>query len=255
MVQVPQASNEQKQEKKQRPGLGGPALIRLLARLTDTAAVDPRVALSDRLSQWLGWADAITLSTVLTSAVPAAKPAGRADDALDVRRECEDLRNGLLAAINNDGKKPAGREPDRRLRAQPAIQRVEIDYPVHGQRYVSLQQTMESDIGRLRGRLRSMLAGRSPEMTRLAMLDALMERTLAPRERSLLATLPGMLEKHFARLRQNSGRDESDAWLATFRQDMRSVLRAELEVRLQPIEGLLCALLQPEQQAEQKATQ
>jgi hypothetical protein len=254
MAQVPQASTEDKRKDK-RPSLNGPALVRLLARLTGTAAVDPRVALSDRLSQWLGWADAITLSTVLTSAPPAAKTADYAEDARNkCERECEQLRASLLAAINNDGKKPAGREPDRRLRAQPAVQRVEIDYPVHGQRYVSLQQTMESDIGRLRNRLRGMLAGRSPEMTRLAMVDALMERTLAPRERSLLATLPGMLEKHFARLRQGGEQDESDAWLMTFRQDMRSVLRAELEVRLQPIEGLLSALLQPEQQAEQKST-
>ena len=31
-------------------------------------------------------------------------------------------------------------------------------------------------------------------------------------------------------------------WLDTFREDMRSVLQAELDLRLQPIEGLLCAL-------------
>ena len=31
-------------------------------------------------------------------------------------------------------------------------------------------------------------------------------------------------------------------WLTTFRKDMRSVLLAELDIRLQPIEGLLAAL-------------
>jgi hypothetical protein len=32
------------------------------------------------------------------------------------------------------------------------------------------------------------------------------------------------------------------AWLDVFRKDMRSVLLAELDVRLQPVEGLLAAL-------------
>ena len=32
------------------------------------------------------------------------------------------------------------------------------------------------------------------------------------------------------------------AWLNLFRQDMQSVLLAELEIRLQPVEGLLAAL-------------
>ncbi|KAE8755722.1 DUF3348 family protein, partial [Paraburkholderia madseniana] len=31
-------------------------------------------------------------------------------------------------------------------------------------------------------------------------------------------------------------------WLNTFRKDMQSVLLAELDVRLQPVEGLLAAL-------------
>ena len=35
------------------------------------------------------------------------------------------------------------------------------------------------------------------------------------------------------------GRNE---WLETFRKDMRSVLLAELDVRLQPVEGLLATL-------------
>ncbi|MBN3806694.1 DUF3348 domain-containing protein, partial [Paraburkholderia sp. Ac-20336] len=33
-----------------------------------------------------------------------------------------------------------------------------------------------------------------------------------------------------------------DAWLDVFRKDMQSVLLAELDVRFQPVEGLLAAL-------------
>ncbi len=32
------------------------------------------------------------------------------------------------------------------------------------------------------------------------------------------------------------------AWLAVFQNDMQSVLRAELDIRFQPVEGLLAAL-------------
>ncbi|NYT67102.1 uncharacterized protein DUF3348 [Pusillimonas noertemannii] len=47
-----------------------------------------------------------------------------------------------------------------------------------------------------------------------------------------------------AQLRQAAKKPdlEPGPWLDTFREDMRSVLLAELDLRLQPIEGLLCAL-------------
>src|SRR5437868_5770758 len=73
--------------------------------------------------------------------------------------------------------------------------------------------------------------------------------------RSLLGAVPGLLEGHFARLRQaeqaalaapqatgESTALTPGAWLNVFRKDMRSVLLAELDIRLQPVEGLLAAL-------------
>ena len=143
------------------------------------------------------------------------------------------------------------------------------DYAVFRQRYLAQQQSMETAVGNLRGRLRGMLATRTPAMARLAVVDAVMERALGERERNLLGTLPGLLAGHFERLRDASqkaalvdgadhvdhvdqaatARDAAsaapaapDAWLDVFRKDMQSVLLAELEVRLQPVEGLLAAL-------------
>jgi len=84
---------------------------------------------------------------------------------------------------------------------------------------------------------------------------------LSERERNLLASLPVLLAAHFERLREASQKAAAaagdgdhtdpaskaaavapDAWLDVFRKDMQSVLLAELEVRLQPVEGLLAAL-------------
>jgi hypothetical protein len=104
---------------------------------------------------------------------------------------------------------------------------------------------METSVGNLRSRLRGMVAARNGEMTRLAVVDAIMDRALLPKERTLLGAIPKLLQGHFERLRLAEEAQEPatpGAWLDVFRKDMRSVLLAELDVRLQPVEGLLAAL-------------
>ncbi|MBN3743226.1 DUF3348 family protein, partial [Burkholderia sp. Tr-20355] len=126
----------------------------------------------------------------------------------------------------------------------------------------------------LRGRLRVALAARSSGMARLATLDTIMERVLGARERSLLSAVPALLGTRFARLRDAERQALADAesaaaaaadpagsaddgaaagttavaaivpgtWLDTFRDEMQSILLAELEVRFQTVDGLLAAL-------------
>lgn len=114
---------------------------------------------------------------------------------------------------------------------------------------------METRVGNLRRRLRAALASRSPAMNRLAMVDAAMERALGAREQQLLSSAPVALRGHFERVRkaeadqlaqtqaQSSRPDvDSGAWLNVFRKDMQCVLLAELELRFQPVQGLLAAL-------------
>jgi len=151
------------------------------------------------------------------------------------------------------------------------------DFAPYRQRYIARQQAMEAGIGPLRGRLRAVLAAKSPELARLASVDAVMEQALDPQEQRLLATVPSLLEKYFKRLRQGHlatlahETDETDqaaqavmgdtpapegpskpssspiqaqpaAWLDAFGKDMQGVLLAELDIRFQPVEGLLDAL-------------
>ncbi|HEB3529871.1 TPA: DUF3348 family protein, partial [Burkholderia cenocepacia] len=150
------------------------------------------------------------------------------------------------------------------------------DFADFRQRYLTLQQDMETAIGQLRGRLRVALAARSSGMARLAALDTIMERVLGARERSLLSAIPALLGTRFARLRDaerqalaeaeaaaaavpdadaSAAADEGaaadtptvaaivpGAWLDTFRDEMHSILLAELEVRFQTVDGLLAAL-------------
>jgi hypothetical protein len=245
----------------QRTALSGPTLIRVLARLTDHDVTESSQSLSDRLSQWLGWTDAIGLSTALSGHLPGGHPSavsvgapanGHAEEA-----ECTRVRTSLTNAIVGDSTFAATR---RRASAQApapdAAADTAVDYAVFRQRYLSIQQTMETAIGNLRGRLRTTLAARTPAMARLAVVDAVMERALSAPEHNLLATVPGMLAGHFERLRgaeratlaaaeaaSEVAGVRSGAWLDVFRKDMQSVLLAELDLRFQPVEGLLAAVL------------
>ena len=229
----------------QRTALSGPALVRLLARVAQAEVAGPGQSLSDRLSDWLGWTDAITLSGALNSA-PAATGRTRAisDSALaNAAASCERVRTSLTRAIAAATRAPS---VHTRFPATPT-EPPPPDYADFRQRYLSLQQTMESDIGDLRQRLRVTLAATTPEMARLATVDAVMERALGVRERTLLASVPALLGARFERLRdahaqQPAGDAPAGAWLRAFLDDMHSVLLAELDVRFQPVEGLLAAL-------------
>jgi hypothetical protein len=234
-----------------RAALSGPTLVRLLAQLAGTDVAQSPQSLPDRLSQWLGWTDAIALSSALNGAPPTvaggARTFGR-DDA----NHCASVRSALTRTITHEPA-PARRDARNAVHAEPADE--QADYAEFRQRYLSIQQAMETDIGQLRARLRVMLAAKTPALARLAAVDAIMERSLGARERSLLAAVPALLGARFERLRAaaqaalaaaqadgESAASAPHAWLAGFRKEMQSVLLAELEVRFQPVEGLLAAL-------------
>ncbi|RQV62927.1 DUF3348 domain-containing protein [Burkholderia cenocepacia] len=255
-----------------RPALSGPTLVRLLARLADADVAESRQTLSDRLSQWLGWTDAITLSSALTASPPGVAAGVRGYDA---ERDCARVRHDLAQAITATNRLRARRRPGD----LPPPAADTADFADFRQRYLTLQQDMETAIGQLRGRLRVALAARSSGMARLATLDTIMERVLGARERSLLSAVPALLGTRFARLRdaERQALAEADAvaaapaapdaadasapadegavadtptvaaivpgaWLDTFRDEMQSILLAELEVRFQTVDGLLAAL-------------
>ncbi|MCC2597648.1 DUF3348 domain-containing protein [Pusillimonas sp. MFBS29] len=243
-----------------RTSFSGPALVRLLAHWNDARIREPSQSLSDRLSQWLGWSDAIALAGALGGAVPAGSPmtpsASRTTRSPDYDQEYERVRNALVDLIDNVNKPPPVRHRHRQApaaRPDNPVQTESIEFSTYRQRYITLQQTMEARCSELRTRLRARLAGMSPEMARLAAVDAVMEQALNEREFSVLARVPVVLEAHFRRLKHEaaplpaaeSGQESAttaNAWLNVFHQDMQSVLFAELEIRLQPTQGLLAAL-------------
>ncbi|MGV8960110.1 MAG: DUF3348 domain-containing protein [Stenotrophomonas sp.] len=218
-----------------RAPLLGPAFIRLLARLAETGTPRSPPVLSEQLSQWFDWNRAITLSKALDDRVPAAVETSPFDAAQEA--ECARMRavlgESITAAVKLAPAGPATADTGEDL--------AQVDYAPFRQHCLGVQRAMQAATGQLRGRLREMLAQQSPAKARLAEVDAVMELTLSPREQKLLASVPGLLEKHFLRLRE-AAPPATTAWLDGFQRDMQGVLLAELDVRFHPIEGLLAAL-------------
>lgn len=209
-----------------RAEITGAALVRLLARLTEADVPESRLQFAQRLAQWLGWADAISLYGALGpagSALPPSPTTGSAGPAhaASPRADADRVRQQLSTLLT---------EP-----ADEARQAQDAEGFAPWRRHCSQRQNaMERAIAPLRERLRQQLAACSPAMARLAEVDAVMEQVLGPQEQRLLATVPGWLGKHFERLRR-SGQPG-------FEQELQAVLLAELEIRFQPVEGLLEAL-------------
>lgn len=228
-----------------RPAFHGPTFIRLLARLTDDTLPHCGTAPAERLSQWIDWTRAVVLSKVLDAKTPEDEQAAQVVDRDDIGI-CAQARATLLASI---AEAPELTIPQPRAVGAPddaeAVSEATVEFAPFRQRHLTLQRSMQVATGRLRGDLRERLAQRSADMARLAEVDAVMEGALSPREHALLGAVPALLETHFERLRAAAGAlatDPSAAWLDGFRRDMQGVLIAELDVRFQPVEGLLAAL-------------
>ena len=236
-----------------RPPLTGSAFIRALAALNDVHAPASPDAFAQRLAQWFGWTDAFTLSAALSDA--SARPdlpafGGRAAVSAG-EREFARVRAALAKTIADA---PNGASETRRVHRPlaGAVAPVEtpIDFATYRQRYTACQLAMETQIVPLRRRLRSSLADRSPALAKLAELDTVMEQVVGAQERALLATLGARLEPRFDQLRgvpedaPLGTPSQPGPWLDRFRLEMRNLLLAELDLRLQPVEGLLEACRQ-----------
>jgi hypothetical protein len=231
-----------------RTPLTGSAFIRALAALDDVHAPASPDAFAQRLSQWFDWTHAFSLSAALSdAAVRTDVPAFGGIGALGAdEREFARVRAALAKTIADA---PAGGAAPRRLgrplaNSVPAAD-IATDFATYRQRYAQCQLAMETQVVALRRRLRSTLADRSPALAKLAELDTVMEQVIGAQERVLLSTVAARLEPRFDQLRGSRDALASDTpaqpgpWLDRFCQEMRGLLLAELDLRLQPVEGLL----------------
>ncbi len=212
------------------------ALDEWLRALGGGSAWRAREPVAHRFAKWLDWTDAIALAAVLEArgATPpqAAAPETRVPRNAALQRQpsadcaLEPIRSRTVAGLQtlvNDAltdwaRDPAGSRDDGVLRRAVA----------------QAQRQMEASVARSRSALRAQLQAGTAEQRELAALDAALEQALAARQRHLLAGAPGRLA-HPAHLGDN-------AELAAMGRRLMQALTAELELRLQPLQGLAQAL-------------
>lgn len=247
-----------------RTGFNRSRLVRALADLAVADAPESKQSFADRLGQWLDFNGALSLYSVLNASVEGAEKGLSGVPLLTAagaREEFARVRAGLVDSLAPDGVLRPGKTrialpvPAPQVSAENAP-----DFAPYHRYYLAHQRDMTAGIGPLRANVRATLAAHSPALRRLAALDAVMDQALEARERKLLATVPGRLAKRFeqlfgahraaradtqvdTQLEDDPGRwMQPGGWMAVFCAEMQTVLLAELEVRLQPIAGLIEAL-------------
>ena len=229
----------------------------MLADLAVADAPESRQTFADRLGLWLDFTDAIALFSVLHGNAGSAAPPQPAGAGQPVHDDYARVRATLEDAIAIDGLLTPGKARVKLPRPDwhPSIEGA-ADFLPYQRYYLAHQRDMGAAIAPLRSAARAALAAQSPAHRQLAQLDGVMEQALAPRERALLGGVPVALARHFERLHQahraalaDAGETDSPAgwlqpggWLTAFCKDMKTVLQAELDLRLQPVAGLLEAL-------------
>lgn len=231
-------------------------LVRFLGDLDIADIPESKQSFAERLSLWLDVTDAIALSAALKprAAGELVSPSGMGSA---VHEEFARVRAALVDSIGSDDLQNAGNARIRfPLPTAGASNDSAADFSPYHRYYLAHQREMDTRIGPLRTNVRAALVGRSPAISQLAALDAVMEEAFRARERNLLSTVPLLLEKRFEHLRrahqaslvETQLPDDTQlwirpgGWLAVFCKDMQNALLAELELRLQPIAGLLDAL-------------
>ncbi len=211
------------------------------------------ISFAERLSRWIALTDAIGLSRALAAAAREPVPATGGQDLAAALRalqaQLSRLRESLTAVDSGHGTPPRGRV---RLPGTPSgASGVEgVDFTPYRHFYLAQQRDMEANVGLLRAAARDALAGLPTAACALREIDAALQAALAERERSLLAAIPRLLERRFEALRAAAAAApaadwmQPGGWLATFRGELLALLEAELELRLQPVTGLMEAIEQ-----------
>jgi hypothetical protein len=213
-----------------------PTLVEWLREATTLDLDPPRQDAAERLGLWLNAADSITLHAALQAGgevqrkPAAARPAELAAVQQDVERTRRELETSLLATLERQVSEHLEAHQDAVPSARgPGASPAAVDAS-----YLEQQRRMSSQVRALRSRVRLAVAKSSPALRQLATLDAVMERALAGREQPLLGLVPMLLQRRVERALA-----EPEASPEAIIRQCQAFLLAELELRLEPVVGLI----------------
>lgn len=196
------------------------------------------------LSKVIGLADAIQLHGILSAAAQGTR-ASPAEILASTKAELLTARQAMLDTIaapflsdDFDGfQRWPNLDSSTGLDGLMAHQRLE-------RFYTRAQQQMQIQIQVLRQRIRKMLSPPAVELAQLVELDLWLEQALVPWTEKALAVIPRQLARYCEQvLSANRDADSSDVdWQQPLKVLTCSLLIAEVDVRLEPVCGLVEAL-------------
>jgi hypothetical protein len=233
-------------------------LLRVLDGLSVFSAAGSGPAFAERLGHWVDFSAAMELyaaQTLITKRPIEFSLEGT--PMASINDHCESVCAALIESISASCVLGGGRSrirfpvPNTELTADIATA-----FEPYRRFYLAHQNDFEQGVRRLRTQMHELLAQGPESLRQLATLDAAFAAILNDRESKVLRRIPVLLESRFGQLIQNHLQTvdgllparlfttgvEHAPWLITFCADMRTVLLAELELRLQPVRGLIEAM-------------
>ncbi len=202
---------------------GRSKLVRLLGGATSTVVPTAPQDFAERLGRWLSPFDAVKLHATC-QAVQAFQGGGATPAAVQhlarLDAAVQKAHRSLVAAIMAD--------------SWPVPESGDETHPVTLRRHAQdLQRQMEATLAGLRTQVWQGLAVVSPRMRQLVELDAAIAPVLGAQAPKGWAAVPALVEKQLGSMLPG------DAVTPAQRQFWQQVLLAELEVRMQPVRGLM----------------
>jgi hypothetical protein len=247
-------------------------LVRLLSDLNISGVEDSQNHFVERFGDLVDFFGSITLSAGLGKFSTVAFEPTKIS-AEDIKDEFLRVRTALVrfvaksfvpSAVRSRGKLPSPAEfhSHCKLTGVYADTRSEVPgnhvaaYEPFRNFYVTRQGDLDIKIRQLRSHVKDSIAGLSPELAQLSSLDTLLGDVLSSRTRELFAKVPMFLGRRFGRLLDEHWQELSNkpavgdieqwmkpgGWIAKFCGEMRASLLAEIEVRLQPVLGMIDSL-------------
>ncbi len=242
--------------------LNGSRLIRFLSELAVSDVEVSHQQFTETLGQLISFSDAITLSAV-HSKLPKMVFEPTEVTSESVRAEFLRVREVLVKSViksftPNTGPSTISLPVPK---ADTTLDKA-LSYEPYQRFYARHQREIDFKVESLQLFVRDGVSGLSLELAQLAELDAALGGVLALHTRRAFAVIPKLLGKRFEYLRneyqqaltneeglENQPLDDTQAewikpggWLHAFYQEMQGLLLAELDVRLQPVLGLVEAL-------------
>ncbi|GAB5477715.1 MAG: DUF3348 domain-containing protein [Marinobacter nauticus] len=208
-------------------GLSSKLLVQL-APPGAPAIPDALPCFAERLSRLFGLGDTMTLDAAIGyRAKQPGTPQGAVVDRLidelaTIRRALVQRIRGFGSDLEFDGDP----EPEAALNA-----------------WLTLQRKVAANSRQLRDKVRKSMKDQGPKLARLAELDAVFDQTMSGYTAQCFSHIPKVLEQRFEHRSTTPEQSPTPAttadWFHRYCEEAQSLLLAELDVRLEPVLGLL----------------